>query len=315
MTTRGAPRFDMGSLPLSDRVARTAWRVAPKRALTGLIGWAAGLGIPSSMRSAVLGRFARLYGIDTREAEKPFDDYPRVDDFFTRRLALAARPFETRPDAILSPADGTVVESGLAVDGHLMQAKGVLFELDELLADEVAAARLRGGAYLITYLSPSDYHRVHTPVAGEITGWRHVPGTLFPVNAKSVEREAGLFIRNERFVTLIEGAVGLTAVVMVAAVGVGHITAAYDPDVATHDPSFLRALPRAKSYEVRPRVAAGDELATFHLGSTTIVIFEPGRVALSSFESGAKTRMGETIGRAISVKLEGSPIDGMTRTA
>ena len=124
-----------------------------------------------------------------------------------------------------------------------------------------------------------------------------------------------MFIRNERFVTLIEGTVGLTAVVMVAAVGVGHITAAYDQDVATHDPSFLRAPPRARSYETRPRVAAGDELATFHLGSTTIVVFEPGRVALSSFEPGARTRMGETIGRAISVKLEGSPIDGMTRTA
>jgi phosphatidylserine decarboxylase len=289
--------------------------VAPKRALTGAIGWAAGLGIPTAIRSAVLERFARLYGIDTREAEKPFDDYPRVDDFFTRKLTPSARPFETRPDAILSPADGTVVESGVALDGHLMQAKGVLFELDDLLADGAAAARLRGGAYLITYLSPRDYHRVHTPVAGEIVGWRHVPGTLYPVNAGSVRRVSGLFIRNERFVTLLEGTVGLVAVVMVAAVGVGHITAAYDPEVATHDPSFLRAPERSKSYQIRPRVAAGDELATFHLGSTTIVVFEPGRVELSPFEPGAKTRMGETIGRAISVKLDGPTNDGMTRTA
>ena len=315
MTARGAPRIAMGSLPLSDRVARTAWRVAPKRALTGVIGWAAGLGIPSAIRPAVLARFARLCGIDTREAEKPFDDYPRVDDFFTRRLVPSARPFETRSDAVLSPADGTVVESGQAVDGHLMQAKGVLFGLDELLADEAAATRLRGGAYLITYLSPSDYHRVHSPIAGEITGWRHIPGTLYPVNANSVRRVDGLFIRNERFVTLIEGALGLTAVVMVAAVGVGHITAAYDDEVATHHPSFLRAPPRSKTYQSRPRVAAGDELATFHLGSTTVVVFEPGRVALSGFEPGAKTRMGETIGRAISVKLDGPPYDGMTRTA
>jgi phosphatidylserine decarboxylase len=289
--------------------------VAPQEALTGVIGWAAGLGIPSGIRSAVLNRFARLYGIDTREAEKPFDDYPRVDDFFTRRLIPGARPLDMRPDAILSPADGTVVESGLAVDGHLMQAKGVLFELDELLGDKAAAARLRGGAYLITYLSPSDYHRVHTPVAGEIVGWRHIPGTLFPVNAKSVRRIDGLFIRNERFVTLIESTVGLVALVMVAAVGVGHITAAYDDEVATHDPSFLRAPSRAKAYQTRPRIAAGDELATFHLGSTTIVVFEPARVALSPIDPGAKTRMGETIGRAISVKLDGSTIDGMTRTA
>jgi phosphatidylserine decarboxylase len=310
MTARGAPRFHMGSLPLSDRVARTAWRVAPKRALTGAIGWAAGLGIPSALRTAVLARFARMYGIDTREAEKPFDDYGRVDEFFTRKLGPAARPFEAGADVILSPADGTVVESGVAVDGHLMQAKGVLFDLEELVADDAVAARLKGGAYLITYLSPKDYHRVHSPVAGEIIGWRHIPGTLFPVNAKSVEREPGLFIQNERFVTLVEGSAGLCAVVMVAAVGVGHVTAAYDADVATHDRSFLRARVRNRIYENRPKISAGDELATFHLGSTTIVVFEPGRVALAGFAAGGKTKMGETIGRALA-----AGVAPMTRSA
>ncbi|HEY4184544.1 MAG TPA: archaetidylserine decarboxylase [Polyangia bacterium] len=284
--------------------------MAPKRALTGAIGWAAGLGIPSSLRAAVLTRFARLYGIDTREAEKPFDDYPRVDAYFTRRLGPASRPFEANADAVLSPADGTVVESGAAVDGHLLQAKGVLFDLEELVGDEAVAARLKGGAYLITYLSPKDYHRVHAPIAGAITGWRHIPGTLFPVNAKSVEREPGLFIRNERFVTLIEGEAGLAAVVMVAAVGVGHVTAAYDADVATHDRSFLRAKVRHKIYETRPKISQGDELATFHLGSTTIVVFEPGRVDLVPFVAGARTQMGETIGRVLPASA-----DRMTRTA
>ena len=73
-----------------------------------------------------------------------------------------------------------------------------------LLDDAQAAARLEGGAYLITYLSPKDYHRVHSPVGGRVVGWRHVPGTLFSVGAASIRREPGLFVRNERFVTLIE---------------------------------------------------------------------------------------------------------------
>ncbi len=287
--------------------------MAPKRALTGAIGWAAGLGIPTALRAAVLTRFARLYGIDTREAEKPFDDYTRVDDYFTRRLAASCRPLESSLDAVASPADGTVVESGLAVDGHLLQAKGVLFDLDELLADTAIAGRLEAGAYLITYLSPKDYHRVHAPIDGEITGWRHIPGTLFPVNAKSVLREPGLFIQNERFVTFIEGAAGLCAVVMVAAVGVGHITAAYDADVATHDRSFLRAKSRHRDFETRPRVSKGGELATFHLGSTTIVVFEPGRVDLLPFTPGATTRMGETIGRVLPASVESA--DRRMRTA
>jgi phosphatidylserine decarboxylase len=290
----------MGSLPFSDRAARTAWRIVPKRALSGAIGWGAGREIPAWLRSAVLSRFASVYGIDVAEAEKPLADYSGVDEFFTRRLRSGARPVDPALHTVASPADGTIVESGIVTEGHLIQAKGVPFRLDELLADADAAGRLEGGAYLITYLSPRDYHRVHSPVTGAVTGWHHVPGTLFSVGAKSIGREPGLFARNERFVTLIEGSVGLCAVIMVAAVGVGHITAAYDADVATHHPSFVRAAVRHRRYGTPRAINKGDELGTFHLGSTTIVVFQPGRVALQvSTGGGGRTRMGEAIGRIL----------------
>ena len=291
----------MGSLRFSDRAARTAWRIVPKRALSGVIGWWASRGIPRRLRAGFLTRFARGYGIDVSEAEEPLGAYPRVDAFFTRRLRPGARPIDASPDSVVSPADGTVIEAGLVTDGQLIQAKGVLFDLDELLSDGEATARLQGGAYLITYLSPRDYHRVHSPVAGAIIGWHHVPGTLFPVGAKSVGREPGLFVSNERLVTLIDGPAGLCAVVMVAAVGVGNITACYDPDIATHSRSFRRAGVRHMRYDVPRPVGKGDEIGTFHMGSTTIAVFEPGRVRLQSFTPGGVTRMGEVIGRASAV--------------
>ncbi|HEX2661136.1 MAG TPA: archaetidylserine decarboxylase [Polyangia bacterium] len=284
--------------------------MVPKQALTGSIGWLAGLGVPAWCRDALLTRFARLYGIDTKEAARGLSDYDTFDNFFTRQLVPGARTVEPGDDVVTSPADGTVVECGVVVEGQLMQAKGVLFDLEELLADQAAARRLTGGAYLITYLSPKDYHRVHAPIGGKIVGWRHVPGTLFPVNAGSVIREPGLFIRNERFITFIEGAAGMCAVVMVAAVGVGHVTAAYDPTVATHSASFLRAPERARTFEDPPAVAKGDELATFHLGSTTVVVFEPGRIQLRTLENGTKTKMGELIGRILPAET-----DGLVRSA
>jgi phosphatidylserine decarboxylase len=290
----------MGSLAFSSRAARTAWRIAPKRALSGVIGWAASLGIPSRLRVGFLARFARLYGIDASEAEKPLGEYARTDEFFTRRLRPGARPVDPALDAVVSPADGTVIEAGLVKKGKLLQAKGVFFPLDELLSDGDAARRLEGGAYLITYLSPRDYHRVHAPLGGAVIGWHHVPGSLFPVGEKSVVREPGLFVSNERLVTLIDGIAGLCAAVMVAAVGVGHITAAYDPEIATHDKTFKRAAVRHVRYDFPRPIAKGDEIGTFHLGSTTIVVFEPGRVNLRSFEPGDKTKMGEVIGRVLS---------------
>ena len=247
----------------------------------------------------MLSRFARAYGIDLDEAEKPLGDYADFDELFTRRLRPGARPIADEPGGIVSPADGIVVECGLATAGKLIQAKGTLFDLTELLSDGEIAARLGGGAYLITYLSPKDYHRVHSPVGGRVIGWRHIPGSLFSVGAKSVASEPGLFVRNERFVTLIEmEGGGLCAVVMVAAIGVGHVTVSYDEEVATHCPRFSRAAVRHRRYDDPKPIRRGEELGTFHLGSTTIVVFEPGRAELGTFAAGEAMKMGISIGRS-----------------
>jgi phosphatidylserine decarboxylase len=247
----------------------------------------------------MLSRFARVYGIDPSEAEKPIAEYCGFDDFFTRRLRPDARPVDMSAGRVVSTSDGTVVESGLAEAGKLLQAKGVLFELEELIGDPELAARLQGGAYFITYLSPKDYHRVHSPVAGRVVGWRHIPGVLFPVNARSVNREPRLFVGNERFVTFIEGEAGFTVVVMVAAVGVGHVTAAYDDEVATHRSQFLSAGVSHRRYEAPRPISRGGELGIFHLGSTTIVVFEPGRVTLEMLAPGSPIKMGVGIGRFV----------------
>ena len=275
------------------------WRLLPKEALSGAIGWGASRRLPPPFREKLLSRFARTYGIDVEEAEKPLAEYAGFDEFFTRRLRDGARPIDSRPGSVVSPADGTVVDCGVASAGKLIQAKGVFFDLSQLLADEAAAARLSGGAYLITYLSPRDYHRVHFPLAGRVVGWNHIPGELFSVNGKSVLREPGLFTRNERFVTFIEGSAGFAAVVMVAAVGVGHVTATYDAEVATHESRFVQAAVRRRVYGTPRPVSRGDELGVFHLGSTTIAVFEPGKVGLDALEPGASTKMGASVGRVL----------------
>src|SRR6478672_8209760 len=287
----------MGGLSFSDRARRSMWRIVPKRAVSDAIGWGVSLGIPARLRTVMLTRFARVYGIDVSEAEKPLAEYAGFDEFFTRKLRPGARPIDDAPGRVVSPADGTIVEGGLATAGKLIQAKGSDFDLAGLLDDPQAAARLENGAYLITYLSPKDYHRVHSPVGGRVVGWRHVPGTLFSVGAASIRREPGLFVRNERFITLIEmDGGGLVAVVMVAAVGVGHVTVSYDPEVATHQPEFFRAALRHRRYDQPKPIGQGEELGIFHLGSTTIVVFERDRVELDALPAGGAVKMGVGIG-------------------
>jgi phosphatidylserine decarboxylase len=289
----------MSSLSFGERVTRSAWRVTPQRALSGIIGWWARRSLPTAVRRSYLGAFARNYGIDVSEAEKPIEQYGGVQEFFTRRLRDGARPVDAAPGTVVSPADGRVVDRGVITDGRLIDAKGTSFSLTELFADAELAAALDGGAFDVTYLSPKDYHRVHSPVAGKITAWHYIPGTLFPVNAGSVLREPGLFAKNERFVTVIDSEAGRCAVVMVAAVGVGHITASYDPEVATHGKGFPSRKVTHKRFDQPIPIARGGELGIFHLGSTSIVVFERGRVALDPLSSGAPTRMGRAMGRVL----------------
>ena len=310
----------MPTLSFGERVARSAWRMTPQRALSQVIGWGATRTLPGPLRGVLLRSFARQYGIDVSEAEKPIEQYSGLQEFFTRRLRPEARPLPRDAHAIASPADGFVIAGGTIAAGMLLDAKDAGFTLADLLADPDAAHRLEGGPYLATYLSPRDYHRVHAPVGGQVVAWHHVPGRLFPVNGRSVAREPGLFSKNERFVTLLEGEAGLCAVVMVAAVGVGHITASYDPEVSTHRNGFSTGAIRHKRLVPPVPVSRGQELGIFNLGSTTIIVFERSRVSLEALPPGAPIRMGAAdrsaaggeLRRGFMAKLSNSPPPGQS---
>ena len=134
------------------------------------------------------------------------------------------------------------------------------------------------------------------PAGGRVVSSHHVPGDLLPVNEGSAEREPRLFARNERFLGVMEGEVGTFVVIMVAAVGVGHITASFDPEVATHLNGLFTGAVRSKLYPRPPVLSRGDEFGIFHLGSTAIILFERGRVVFEPVFLGSHVRMGTRIG-------------------
>src|SRR5689334_7227782 len=117
----------MSSLSFGERVTRSAWRATPQRALSGIIGWWARRSVPAAVRRAYLGAFARNYGIDVSEAEKPLEQYGGVQELFTRRLREGARPIDPSPATVVSPADGAVVDRGVIAEGRLVDAKGTSF--------------------------------------------------------------------------------------------------------------------------------------------------------------------------------------------
>lgn len=238
-------------------------------------------------------RFAARYGINLDEAEKPIEEYACILDLFTRRLKPGVRPLDPNPDALLSPVDGTYDARGRVEQGTLFQAKGRSYSLSALLADEQRARRYEGGNYVTLYLAPSDYHRIHSPISAKVTGYSYVPGELYPVNPAAVQHVDSLFAVNERLITHLQSdAFGKMELVMVGATNVGHMKVMYDDSVQTNmgASQIVR-----HQYEESKYLNRGDELGVFEMGSTVVLITEPG-VRIADFPNGTAVKMGESIG-------------------
>jgi phosphatidylserine decarboxylase len=134
-------------------------------------------------------------------------------------------------------------------------------------------------------------------VTGPVTAVRHVPGTLFPVNAIGVSHIPNLFARNERVVVHQRSERhGRIASILVGAIGVGRISLAFDESVLTN----ASQQPGLRVYGERPpRLARGDELGVFHLGSTVIVLTTPESGVELCVTAGTYVRMGEPLGRRV----------------
>ena len=276
-----------------DRVFLGALRLMPKNMLSRAVGAAAHARLPRPITRASIRAFASAYDIDVGEADRPLDEYRTLGDFFTRRLRTGARAIDRRPGVAASPADGKLLNGGRIEGGELIQAKGRRYRLDDLLRNREEADRFRGGSWVTIYLSPKDYHRVHHPVEGTITAARYVPGHLWPVNRAAVENITDLFCVNERLITYIESPLGEVAVVMVGATSVGHILSSYDPTLETN----RGGAGDLRSYDPPIRVARGDELGVFDLGSTAVVLFANSQVEVEQVEAHREVRLGESIAR------------------
>jgi phosphatidylserine decarboxylase len=281
---------------MNDRLLISALRLLPKNALSRAAGALTRWRAPAPVRVAAMKAFARRYRIDLSECAD-LDDYRTFGEFFARPLRPGLRPIAPGERVIVSPVDAVVSEAGIAAGGRLVQAKGIDYTAEALLADGELARRLEGGAYATLYLAPSDYHRIHFPLGGRIAGWRYVPGKLWPVNPASVRTVPGLFAANERLVTVLDTLLGRCAVVAVGATVVGRVRAYYDPSVPhTNQPD---GAPRRRDYETPIPVEKGQELGAFEMGSTVILLLEPGRARLAPrLVPGARVRVGEEIGGA-----------------
>lgn len=284
------------SASLGERSFAWLQYVLPKHLLSRWIHWITRSRVPWIKR-LLIGGFLRGYDVNMSEAQ-PSDPqaYASFNEFFTRPLRPQVRAITDDPACIVSPVDGRVSKCGELTGDAILQAKGRTYSALELLGGrEDWARRFTGGSFICLYLAPYNYHRMHMPLAGTLTDTVYIPGNLFSVNAATARAVPRLFARNERVVCGFDTQAGAMAFAMVGALFVGSIETVWAGEV--NPPPRRRRAPVDMQGSKGLHLARGDEMGRFNMGSTVILLFEPGRVAWNAdLKPDARVWLGQSLG-------------------
>ncbi|HRX16192.1 MAG TPA: archaetidylserine decarboxylase [Spirochaetota bacterium] len=262
--------------------------------------------LPKAMISRLVGRltltrfsklfidwFVKKYGVNTEEIEYPEKGFTSFNHFFTRTLKNGVHSIDKEKNCVVSPVDGRIDEFGIITGTRIMQAKNLDYLVSDLIPSDCHHLFI-DGFFITLYLSPADYHRIHSPINGKINELIYAPGKLFPVKEIITRSISRVFARNERMISLIENEFGRCAVCKIGAMNVGRIAVNFDT-IETNRSMFRRGARKVYG-NMAPLVHRGDEVARFNMGSTVILLFEKDMFAPAQLRKGDHVRMGQKLG-------------------
>ncbi len=271
--------------------------VMPQIYMTRLAGWFAQKEW-GSVTHFVIRLFAKKYRINMQEAAaENFSAYSSFNQFFTRELKKDARPLVEGEENLCLPADGRISECGNIEENLLIQAKGHYFSLEDLLAGEKKLAKtFENGIFATTYLSPTDYHRVHMPCDATLREMIYVPGELFSVNPFLAQHVPNLFARNERVICVFDTAFGQMVQILVGATITASMRTVWAGVI--NPPRHKQVIHWYYDEKEAITLKKGQEMGAFQLGSTVINLFPQGSVALAEhLKVDVAVKMGELFAR------------------
>lgn len=207
--------------------------------------------------------FIQNFHVNPAEFADAPDSYRTFNEFFYRKLKPEARPISGDARVAVFPADGRHLGYADVSQAEGIFVKGEVFSLGGLLRDNALAEQFHRGSMILSRLCPVDYHRYHFPVGGLATAPRVINGWLYSVSPIALRQNIRIFTENKRAITRIESPeFGTVLMLEVGATNVGSFEYTFAPNT---------------------RVAKGAEKGYFKFGgSSTITLFEPGRVKLDA---------------------------------
>ncbi|MGE5342762.1 MAG: archaetidylserine decarboxylase [Candidatus Omnitrophota bacterium] len=232
--------------------------------------------------------FQKHYRIDMNDCKGKPEDYPSLLDFFIRELDSDKRRLVPVPDAIVSPADGRLSEIETVYSDQATQVKGKTYCLSEMVGTPIDFSD--GWHVAIIYLSPSNYHRFHFPLSGNVTRYLHTGPRLYPVNHLGLHYVNRLFIRNERIVTELETQIDnrtfRSYIVAVGATFVGSIRLDFMTEPKKRKHQWIPV-----NRDVHQLV----EMGRFEMGSTIILVIPKAMATPIMSKKGLPVKAGEPL--------------------
>lgn len=230
----------------------------------------------SRLSSFIIKSYVRVYNIHTEEMEFDLKDYSTLEQLFIRKLKSGMRPIHTEKDSVVSPVDGIIVEHGLITPGKEMLVKGKRYSIQEMFGYETDVEKYIGGTFMIFYLSPSHYHRIHSPVTGKIKRTWTLGLKSYPVNKCGLKYGKDPLSKNYRKMTEVE--TDEQMYMTIAKIGAMYINSIH-------------------KVHHRHELSKGEEIAYFSFGSTVILFFEKNAFLIdSTISSPQNIKVGQKIG-------------------
>ena len=229
--------------------------------------------VTSPISRNLIHRYSKVYEIDFTEVSRNIESFTSLQDFFTRQLKEEVRPVNRAKEMLTSPVDAKIESFGQIDEAAIFTVKGKPYTLIDLLGNEQVIDKYKNGQYIVFYLSPANYHRIHSPIDAMVIrqyllGNKSVNQLGLTYGKKPISKNyrmvSELQFQNNKHVTLVK----------VGAMFVNSITLT----------------------NVSTTWKKGEEVGYFGFGSTVVMLFEADFITFTeNIKKGHNVKMGEPI--------------------
>ena len=222
--------------------------------------------------------YIKVYDINTTEVSKDVKQFDSLHQFFVRTLKDEVRPIDQREQMFTSPVDAKIESFGPIQKDMTFIVKEKAYSLNDLLGNEAYAKKYEDGQFIVFYLSPADYHRMHSPYSGKVLKQYLLGQKSYPVNQMGLTYGCKPLSHNYRMISEIQYNESSYSFIKVGAMFVNSI----------------ELTNRSKEW------TKGEEVGYFSFGSTVVMLFEKNAVQFNeNVKQGVPIKVGEAFATVV----------------